>query len=49
MKIFLIIPMALFEVLLLIISVILARVHTKTAKKLVLWSIKTLPNKEWYK
>tara|TARA_Y100000310_G_scaffold338786_2_gene429459 strand:- start:1269 stop:1421 length:153 start_codon:yes stop_codon:yes gene_type:complete len=48
MKKFLIIPMAIFEILFLGVCWVVAFTHKPTGKCLVEWSIRTLPNPEWY-
>ncbi len=48
MKLILIIPMSIFEIIFLGILWLVAFTHKPTGKKLVEWSIKTLPSKEWY-
>jgi len=48
MKILLIIPMAIFELLFLGVCWIVAFIHKPTGKKLIEWSIRELPDKEWY-
>ena len=40
--------MAMFEILFLGVCWIVAFAHKPTGKKLVRWSIDTLPSKEWY-
>ncbi len=47
-KALLIIIMAIVEIHLLAACWIVAVIHPRTAKRMVLWSMRTLPGKEWY-
>ena len=47
-KTLLIVPMAIFELLFLGVCWFVAWAHPKTGKKLVEWSLRTLPGPEWY-
>ena len=48
MKILLIIPMVIIEIICLIIGWILAVLHKPTAKKWVEWMLAKLPDGKWY-
>ncbi|VAW65861.1 hypothetical protein MNBD_GAMMA11-3439 [hydrothermal vent metagenome] len=48
MRWLLIVPMALFELLFLGVCWFVAFIHKPSGKRLVEWSINTLPGLEWY-
>jgi len=48
MKILLIIPMALIEIVFLGVCWLVAFAHKPTGARLVKWSLRTMPDKEWY-
>jgi hypothetical protein len=48
LKLLLILPMAVFEILFLGVCWITALAHKPTGRKLTQWSMDNLPAKEWY-
>jgi len=48
-RIILFVPLALFETALLMVTILIIPVSSKTAKRITDWAINTLPNPKWYK
>ncbi len=48
MKKFLIIPMAVIEIVLFVLNWIVALLNPALGERFMKWNIRTLPNKDWY-